>query len=389
MSKAFVRVPKPGHTLEFDKIRTYVGGQLAAFKVPRYWQQLEAADRARRRSVSPSTSCAKPATPRGDEVQTQREQALVTDYHTSIGTSGTRTRSRWLGADLARELMGNVELGELAFWLVAMAPPDAGGAAHVRGRPRRTRRPRLHPGRQSRRGSPSRVRRSRSRARSPAGILGGGSRVPRCHRGLRPIPRRRRSPGQRRRQSRASTGMGWLVAAISDAKANETIRVPGLGHPGAQGRGPADPSPHPGSRPRKAVAGPHLALFQAIGSVCIPRSSALHAPAQRRRRLRRGARRPRLRARHPPWLSRCSPAAPGCSGHIAEEIAAPARHDALPRRRAPRAGRLALVEGHLARLLVGGERSRRRVNAVVARAARHVGPDRARHVPLLERVERL
>jgi citrate synthase len=49
----------------------------------------------------------------------------VTGYPTSIGSSD-ETSISVLGHDLARELMGQVSFGELAFWLVAMRRPTSG-----------------------------------------------------------------------------------------------------------------------------------------------------------------------------------------------------------------------------------------------------------------------
>ena len=42
--KAFV-VPAPGRTLDFAQLRDWTAGRLAAYKVPRFWQQLEALPR--------------------------------------------------------------------------------------------------------------------------------------------------------------------------------------------------------------------------------------------------------------------------------------------------------------------------------------------------------
>jgi hypothetical protein len=49
----------------------------------------------------------------------------VTGYPTSIGFSD-ETSISILGHDLARELMGQVSFGEMAFWLVAMRRPTSG-----------------------------------------------------------------------------------------------------------------------------------------------------------------------------------------------------------------------------------------------------------------------
>ena len=49
----------------------------------------------------------------------------MTGYATSLGTSDEASITV-LGQDLARDLMGKVGFGELAFWLVAMRRPTAG-----------------------------------------------------------------------------------------------------------------------------------------------------------------------------------------------------------------------------------------------------------------------
>ena len=42
--KAFV-VPEPGRVLDFAELRAWTGGRLSAFKVPRFWQAVEALPR--------------------------------------------------------------------------------------------------------------------------------------------------------------------------------------------------------------------------------------------------------------------------------------------------------------------------------------------------------
>ncbi|MGH8895328.1 MAG: citryl-CoA lyase, partial [Actinomycetes bacterium] len=49
----------------------------------------------------------------------------MSDYPSSIGTSHATTITV-LGHDLARDLLGEVGFGELAFWLVALRRPTPG-----------------------------------------------------------------------------------------------------------------------------------------------------------------------------------------------------------------------------------------------------------------------
>ncbi len=60
--KAFV-VPKPGRTLDFDELRTWAAQRLSAFKVPRFWQAIEALPR------TPTARVAKHRLPEGHQPQ--------------------------------------------------------------------------------------------------------------------------------------------------------------------------------------------------------------------------------------------------------------------------------------------------------------------------------
>ena len=56
--KAFV-VPAPGAQLDFAELRAYAAGRLSAFKVPRYWQAVDALPR------TPTSRVAKHRLPAG------------------------------------------------------------------------------------------------------------------------------------------------------------------------------------------------------------------------------------------------------------------------------------------------------------------------------------
>ena len=139
--KAFV-VLAPGARPDFPELRAWAASRLAAYKVPRFWQVLDDLPR------TPTARVAKHRLPRGhppDEYDAEhptkydpkhpgapRRKAHpagpgaspMTEYPTQIGTS-EETSIRLLGHDLADELLGQVGIGELAFWVVALRRPAA------------------------------------------------------------------------------------------------------------------------------------------------------------------------------------------------------------------------------------------------------------------------
>jgi carnitine-CoA ligase len=58
--KAFV-VPAPGREVDFDELRAWTAQQLSAFKVPRFWQALDALPR------TPTARVAKHRLPTGHQ----------------------------------------------------------------------------------------------------------------------------------------------------------------------------------------------------------------------------------------------------------------------------------------------------------------------------------
>ena len=127
------------------------------------------------------------------------------------------TRPRWappaarritlLGQDLARDVMGSVGFGELAFWLATQRRPEPGRGAGLRGGARRAGRPRLHADRDR---DPADLA---VRARLGAGRAGRRAArrrlaVPRGHRGLRPVPARRDRRARRAADRRPRLGRG-------------------------------------------------------------------------------------------------------------------------------------------------------------------------------------
>ena len=142
-----------------------------------------------------------------------------------------RRRSRLLGQDLAADLMGKVGFGELAFWLVAAAPPDPAAGPGVRGRARRAGRPRLHADRHRGPAHLPVARPTRSRAPWPpacSAAARASSASPRT--AARFLARRARRP---RRRPPQTDDAGWdAVALAAVRRAQEAGRfVPGLGHP--------------------------------------------------------------------------------------------------------------------------------------------------------------
>ena len=183
-----------------------------AFKVPRYWQQVDALPRTPTQRVAkhqlpsghpPGEYDAEQGGPSGDEPY----------LPTSIGHSDADSITL-LGHDLAGELMGQVGFGELAFWLVAQRRPSRRRAAVVRGGARGAGRPR--PDTVGDRG-PADAHRC---AGVGAGRAGGGHprrrvAVPRGDRGLRALPRRR---ARRARRTRCpTTTAGWDALAHAAA----------------------------------------------------------------------------------------------------------------------------------------------------------------------------
>ena len=214
--------------------------------------------------------------------------------------------------------MGQVGFGELAFWLVTQRRPTPGRGARLRGRPRRAGRPRLHADRHRRAADlPERARLAAGRARRrPARRR---LALPRRHRGLAAASCRGA------RGATASTppdDAGWDALAlevVQRTREDAALR--------ARARAPVHKERDPRTpvllriAEQEGLRGPHLRLFEAIGRVH-PEVLGPHAAAQRRRRVRRGAGRPRPAARAAARRSRCWRAPPGCSASWPRSAAA-------------------------------------------------------------------
>ena len=213
---------------------------------------------------------------------------------------------------------------------VAGRRPTPRRGARVRGRARRARRPRLHPDRDRRPADLPVRARTRCRARWPPGCSaaarassgsprtpGGSSptRWPRCD---GPLPDRRRRLG--RAGARRWCGAPGRPGGTCPASATRCTRCRTRARPrllrDRRGGGPARPAPAPvrGDRPGA------------------PAGARPDAAAQRRRRLRRGAGRPRACRSSCCAASRCSPARPGLLGQLAEERRRPGGDGHLPGR---------------------------------------------------------
>ncbi len=232
----------------------------------------------------------------------------MTTYPTSLGTSSA-DEIRLLGQDLTADLMGKVGFGELAFWLVAMRRPT----------PSETRVFEAVLVALADHGfTPTAIAARLTYLSAPDSLQGalaaGPARwrvaLPRRHRGLRGVPRRRgRRPRRRPPDDRRAVGCR-----------RARRRAP------HQGGGPLRPRPRPpraqGRRPAHAGAHRH----RRGGGPARPAPAAVRG---RRPRARAGARPARCRSTAPAcavprWPtsacrsrccagSRCSPARPACS----------------------------------------------------------------------------
>ena len=212
------------------------------------------------------------------------------EFPTSLGTS-TAEEISLLGQSLAGDLMGKVGFGELAFWLVALRRPTPGETrvfeAVLVALADHGFTPTAIAARLTYLSAPDSLQGALA-----AGLLGGGSRflgvTEDCGSYLHAVlEEHERRPADRRRHA------GW------DALALEAVRrtreqgrfVPGLGHPVHKVEDPRTPRLI-ADRRRGRAARPAPAAVR--GDRPDPRAGARPpAPAQRRRCLRRRARRPR------------------------------------------------------------------------------------------------
>jgi citrate synthase len=183
-------------------------------------------------------------------------------YPTGIGESTAETITL-LGHDLARDLIGQVSFGELAYWLVAKRRPTPGQLAMFEA---------VLVSLADHGFTPTAIAARLTFTSAPeslqgavaAGLLGGGSRFL----GVTEDAARFLSDCLDRQDPRPVDDAGWdalAAAVVADARAQGRF-VPGLGHP-----------VHKVADPRTAVLfalarrhgtfGDHLSLFEAIGRV--------------------------------------------------------------------------------------------------------------------------
>src|SRR5215218_428307 len=184
-------------------------------------------------------------------------------FPTSLGTSDA-DHIGLLGRDVARDLMGQVGFGELAFWLVAMRRPT----------PSETRvfeavlvaladhgfTPTAIAARLTYLSAPDSLQGALA-----AGLLGGGSRflgvTEDCGTYLHDVLERHAGP-------LPTDDAGWDAVALEAVTATKAAKrfVPGLGHPVHKTGDPRTPVLI-GIAEEEGLRGPHLRLFEAIGRV--------------------------------------------------------------------------------------------------------------------------
>ena len=184
----------------------------------------------------------------------------VPSFPTSLGTSEGTTITL-LGQDLARDLMGNVSFGELAYWLITLQRPT----------PQQTRlfetvllgladhgfTPTAIAARLTYLSAPDAIQGALA-----AGILGGGSRFL----GVTEDTGRFLAEVLRAAGPLPTDDEGWdaLAARAVSERAAAGRFVPGLGHPVHSDGDPRTPRII-GIAREEGLYGPHLALFEAIG----------------------------------------------------------------------------------------------------------------------------
>lgn len=190
----------------------------------------------------------------------------MTEYPTSIGRSD-ESSIQLLGFDLARDLMGQVGFGELAFWMVAMRRPTESElrvfetvlvALADHGFT-----PSVISARLTLTGAPESVQGALA-----AGLLGGGSRflgvTEDAGRFLGAALARHTSGGE----GLPTTAEGWdaLARVATQAQRAAGQNVPGLGHNVHKTEDPRTPVLMRIAA-EEGLFGPHLRLFEAIGRV--------------------------------------------------------------------------------------------------------------------------
>ncbi len=184
-------------------------------------------------------------------------------YPTSLGTS-TATDITLLGQDLARDLMGRVSFGELAFWLVALRRPTPGELrvfeAALVALADHGFTPTAIAARLTYLSAPESLQGALA-----AGLLGGGSRflgvTEDCARFLAEAIAAHAGPPP-------ADDAGWdglALRAVTEARDARRL-VPGLGHPVHKEVDPRTPALLRLAE-EEGLRGPHLRLFEAVGRV--------------------------------------------------------------------------------------------------------------------------
>ena len=227
--------------------------------------------------------------------RTDRAEAGMSDrptYPTSLGTSDADSITL-LGQDLASDLMGKVGFGELAFWLVAGRRPTPGEVrvfeAVLVALADHGFTPTAIAARLTYLSAPDSLQGALA-----AGLLGGGSRFL----GVTEDAGRFLADALAAHDGPLPTDdAGWdalALGVVREARAAGGY-VPGLGHPVHKVTDPRTPVLLAIAE-EEGLRGPHLRLYEAIGRVH-PQVLGRTPAAQRRRRVRCGAGRPRAAGR--------------------------------------------------------------------------------------------
>ncbi|HMC68676.1 MAG TPA: citryl-CoA lyase, partial [Mycobacteriales bacterium] len=187
----------------------------------------------------------------------------MNEFPTSIGTSD-RDSITLLGHDLARDLLGKVGFGELAFWLVAMRRPTPGELrlfeAVLVALADHGLTPTAISARLTLASAPESVQGAMA-----AGLLGGGSRFL----GVTEDAGRFLADALAAYDGPApQTDVEWdgVARTAVQRRRDEGGYVPGLGHPVHKDGDPRTPVPI-GIAAEEELRGRHLQLFEAIGRV--------------------------------------------------------------------------------------------------------------------------
>ncbi|SEQ89273.1 citrate synthase [Lentzea xinjiangensis] len=183
----------------------------------------------------------------------------MTVYETALGASTPDTITL-LGQDLARDVMGNVGFGELAFWLATQRRPSPGETrvfeAVLAALADHGFTPTAIVTRLTYLSAPDSVQGALA-----AGLLGGGSRflgvTEDASRFLSSVVRSAELPAD---------DDGWDALALETLRARGKARIPGLGHHVHKNGDPRTPRLFQIAE-EEGLLGPHLSLFAAIGRV--------------------------------------------------------------------------------------------------------------------------